>query len=220
MSPATASDSSPSADAATDGTATTPARHGGSAWVHGWRVFVPVIVATAAIQAAVVIGDPLPSPDLSFVLLTALSAAVTVLAVALAAAGAHAAVTRTRFRAPGTALVVWSAVVVLGIAVVAVLLAAVAPLAIVAGIVMLPAAAAEQRNAFRGFAVIARHPGRFVLTAFAALALIVVSWLAAILLGFFVTGPLAAGLTWLWFGFVGTYLLCVATALYHRTAHS
>lgn len=219
MSPAKPSDSSPAANAEMSA-ATTPARHGGAAWLHGWRVFVPVIVGTAAIQAALVIGDPLPSPDLSFVLLTALSAAVTVLAVALAAAGAHAAVTRTSFRAPGTALVVWSAVVVLGIAVVAVLLAAVTPLAILAGLVILPAAAAEQRNALRGFGVIARHPGRFVLTALAALALIIVSWLAAILLGFFVTGPLGAGLTWLWFGVIGTVLLSISTALSHRPGRS
>jgi hypothetical protein len=188
------------------------------AWARGWRVIVPLIVVVAVIQSATVLGNPEPAPDLLFSLLTAASLVVTIGAVAIAAEAALAGVDGRRMSAPGGRLVLWSAAIVLGVTVVAVLLAVVTPLAIVLALVLLPAVADGQRNPLHGLVVFTRRPGRAVVFTLVALLVIALSWVVALLLGFFVTGPLAAGVTWLWFGLVSTLLLCGATSLYRRAS--
>jgi hypothetical protein len=50
----------------------------------------------------------------------------------------------------------------------------------------------------------------------AALVLVVISWLAAVLLGSFIPGPLSAFLTWLWFGVALVLLQCLWCSLYRQ----
>lgn len=186
------------------------------AWAREWRVLIPLTVVVAVIQSATVLGDPEPAPDWIFALLVTASLVTTIAAVAIASETSLAGVDGRPVRAPGGGLVLWSAVIVLGVAVVAVLLAVVTSLAIVLALVLLPAVADGQRNPLHGLVVFTRRPVRAVVFVLVALLVIALSWVVALLLGFFVTGPLAAGVTWLWFGLVGTLLLCAATSLYRR----
>ncbi len=186
------------------------------AWARGWRVLVPLILVVAVIQSATVLGNPEPAPDWIFALLVTASLVVTIAAVAIASEAALAGVDGRPIRAPGSRLVLWSAVIVVAVTLVAVLLAVVTPLAIVVALLLLPAVADGQRNPLHGLVVFTRHPVRGVVFALVAVVVLALSWVVALLFGFFVTGPIASGLTWLWFGLVGTLLLCAAASLYRR----
>ena len=186
------------------------------AWARGWKVFVPLIVVVAVIQSATVLANPQPAPELLFSLLVAASLVVTIGAVAIATEAALAGVDGRPIHAPAGRVLLWTSVIVVAVVVVSVLLAVVTPLAIAFALVLLPAVADGRRNPLHGLVVFTRHPGRAIVFALLALLVIALSWVVALLLGFFVTGPLAAGVTWLWFGLVGTLLLCAATSLYRR----
>lgn len=100
----------------------------------------------------------------------------------------------------------WSGAVVLagiGVGIVAPWLL---PVVVVAGLCVLPAAAAGRRAA-SGFSVFRRRPVRAAVATIAVLVAVSLVWLVALLTGFFVTGAAGAFATWLWSGVVATGLL-------------
>lgn len=184
--------------------------------VRGWRAHVPAVAVGAAAQAALVAGDPEPGASGVFALLVGASVVVLVTSVAVVAGGALAAVDKTPFRIPG-ALWLWSVVCVIVAFGASLLAAPLVPLAVGFALLVLPAAADGYVNPFsHAFAVFRSGALRTIAALVAALALLLVSWLAALLLGFFVTGPLASALTWLWFGVTGVVLLTWFTVRYRR----
>ena len=182
----------------------------------GWRVFAPAVVGGAAAQAALVVGDPKPLAGVGFALLVAASALVLAASVTVIAAGALSAVDRQRWRVPGT-LVLWSVVMVVVAFAASLLASPLVLLAILLALLVLPAAADGRSNPFpAGFAVFRHGAARTIGALVVALLLLLLSWLVALLLGFFITGPIAAGLTWLWFGVVGVILSCWFTVRCRR----
>lgn len=104
----------------------------------------------------------------------------------------------------------WAAVVVVGGVVVAVLV----PPAVVlyATVASAVGAAAASGRPLRLAATVFRHaPVRAVLATILALVLSVVSWVVAVVSGFFLTGVLGGIAMWVWFSVVGAVLLGVWT---------
>ncbi|GAA1871453.1 hypothetical protein GCM10009836_60340 [Pseudonocardia ailaonensis] len=145
-----------------------------------------VVLLHAAVQMLLVIGDPSPGATLWFVLAAIASVVALVLAV-----WAVARLVGGRAVAGGVGL---GRVVVVGVlAVAASLLSPLAlPVVLVLGTPWL---------------VGARPSGRAVLLLVGGLVLAALSWVIAMVLGFFVGGLVAAFLTWVWFGAVAALLL-------------
>ena len=169
----------------------------------GWRVWLPVVVINAAIQALLVVGDPEPAASATFALLVIASFVVAALALAIVEANAGGSP-----RWPGPALLLWSTLSVLFVVGMSVISPLLAPVAVLVGVLALAPIAAGERNPLAGFTVFAHSPVRSVFACLAALTLVLVCWLVSLLLGFFVTGPVAAAVTWLWFGATGVVLAC------------
>lgn len=176
----------------------------------GWRVFVPVVIGNAAVQAATTAPFLTPAPTVWFILLAVVSAAALIAGAALIVAQADAGAKRTRLRVPGR---VWAAasvcVVVVGTS--ALVALPLVPLALTLAFVVLPGVA--KGDAWAGFRAFARSPLRAVGLAFVTLATVVVLWVGALLLGFLITGVVSAALTWLLFGAAATVLACAWTRL-------
>ncbi len=181
--------------------------------VRGWRVFLPVVVADAVIQALLVASDPVPTFSIGFGALVVTSAAAVVIALWCSAVAAEAAVGGVPRAAPARirqrpAVAVW----VLGVGLVAALAGLVqpllAPLVLVLGGFVLAAAATGRRNALTGLQVLWRSPLRSMVTVVLAVLAFALSWIVALVLGLFLTGVAAAALTWVWLGVVSTLLLC------------
>lgn len=170
------------------------------------RLAVPAVVINAAVQAALVAPSVAPSWGWVFVALTvvSLAAATVALAVVASAIGGRGW--------PRLLVLAWSAVVMLIVFAAAVLSPVLAPVGALVGAITLPAAVATGRP-LAGFAVFARRPVHAVLLTLGMLALTLVAWLVALLLGFFVTGVLGAVATWLLFGIVAISALHVFTRL-------
>ncbi|GAY09037.1 hypothetical protein [Pseudonocardia sp. N23] len=168
----------------------------------GWWVAGAVVVA-AGLQTLLVLPDPVPSLTWQFALLLAASVAV-LLAAATVVAAAVARGDRPRF---GRVLGVVAVLVVVAVAAsllhplaVPVVLAAGAPVPVVAAAGPTGAWGAVARG-------VGRRPVGYVLRLLLGLALAVLGWVAALLLGLFVTGPLAAAATWLVMGALAALLL-------------
>ena len=145
-----------------------------------------VVVVQAVIQALLVLGDPTPTWSPTFVLLAIASAAELVLAVWLVA--------RLVSPGPGAPL---RRVLVLGVVAVAVgLLSPFAvPVVLVLGAPWLVGASPRAAPLHSAVLIVV------------GLAAAVISWIVLIAVGFFVGGPVAAFLTWLWLGAVGAVVL-------------
>lgn len=176
-----------------------------------WPVIASTVVATAVVQALLVVTDPEPLPAPLFIVLSLASFVALVAAIAMVAAAASG---RVR---PGARLVLWSTVVVLAVVLLSFVSPLTVPLTIAAALVVIPAAAANVPNPFDGFAVFRTGPFRSTIAVLVAIVVLLVDWLVSLLLGFFVTGPVSAGLTWLWFGATGAVLLCWFDARYRRS---
>ncbi len=208
---------------------TTPgptARHTGDptgtwrAVARGWRVLVPAILGNAAVQALLVIGDPVSAPDPAFAARVAASAVALVLTIAVVTVGALAAVDG-RPPAGGAAGAGW-------------LRLPGGPRCSAswrvrrrcwwsgsggraAGRTAAPAVAAGPGNPLPPtLRAVRAHPGRTVTILLGFGLLAAVSWVFALLLGLLVTGPIAAAATWVWFGAAATVLLCAGAALLRR----
>ncbi|KAA9107607.1 hypothetical protein [Microbacterium rhizomatis] len=171
-----------------------------------WLVLAATIVVGAVLQAV----SAAPGLGRMPTWLFAVAAAGSVVALWLqlvATAWAAAAVTA---RAPlgrvRGGLWAWAAVAVAATGVVAVVFPLALPLIAIVMLCVLPGVAAG-RSAVSGFAVFARTTWRAVLAVVVAVIAIVVSWVVALLAGFFLTGTLGAFAMWLWFGLVGSALL-------------
>lgn len=172
-----------------------------------WKFAAPALVVNAGVQAALVAPQAAPGPNWVFVALAVLSfasATVTLAIIASAVAGKGW---------PTAAVLGWAAVSMLVVFAAAVLSPALAAVGALVGLVTLPAAT-ETGRPLTGFSVYSRRPSRAVLTSIGMLAVALVAWLVALLLGFFVTGVLAAAATWLVFGIVAIFMLHVFTRLF------
>lgn len=166
------------------------------------------VVGNAVVQALLVIGDP----DVTATPVFAVRVAVSALALLVCAV---LVVGR-----PSVRLVLWVAGILVVWAVVALLVpwAVVVPLA---GAAVLPAVADGAAHPVREtVGVVRRRPLASVLLAVGSLLVVLVSWLVALLLGFFVTGFAAALLTWLCFGAAGVVVMRWVGALHHRGAEA
>lgn len=174
--------------------------------IGGWAVFVPVVLIAAALQALLVIADPAVEPTSGFVLLVVASALVLAIEVWCIAGAASAPASaspseawRHVIRRPFLLAWAFGLIVLLGLA--AILALALVPVVLLVGVLLLPPLAAGARNPLTAsVAAVRRHPWRFVLLVLGVALAIGLGWIVSLLLGFFVTGPVAAFGVWLWFG--------------------
>ncbi len=183
-----------------------------------WRVWMPVVVLHAALQALLVAPFITPATSVTFAGLVVAGLAGAVASVALVSAGMHSAFRDDGMRWPSWGE--WLAVLLLVLAVSASAVAAawLAIPALVVAAIMLPAIFdVAQRRAW-GFGLFTRAPLRAILLTLLTITLVSLLWFAAAVLGFFVTGWVGAALTWLLFGLVGTVVLASWFATPRRVA--
>jgi len=174
--------------------------------------YVPIIVVGALIQALLVLGDPVPTTSWSFAIRVLSSALVLILMLTLTMG--FAAHTNTRF-SPRLFLAVTIAVLC---GIVAGILNPILPLLV--ALISLPVLSAVAVGPVKAVArTITFAPIRTFLGLTGSTVLIIANVVAGLLHGFFVTGPAAAGMTWLVFGISATILATYWASL-HRRAHS
>jgi hypothetical protein len=186
--------------------------------VRGWRVFVPVVIVNAVVQAATTAPFATPAFAAVFVALAAASFVALVVSFVLVVAQAQDGAEGLRFRAPSWRQWTAGLVAVLVIGASAVASPPLVLLTVTLALIVLPAIRAQGaagRGVFTGFRTFARRPGRAVALTVITLVVLAVLWLGALLSGFFITGVASAALTWLVFGCVGVLLVCAWTALLH-----
>ena len=179
----------------------------------GWPVFFAVVVGNAAVQALTSLPQATPGPGVVFVLLAAASAIALVLSLAMVVARMRSAADA------GAPAWRWTDGVVALAAVIVVALAGLVSSWLVTpaiAVVLIVLAGVAVGRGAAGFAAFRRTPGRAILLLLATLAGVGLLWLGALLLGFFVTGWLAAGLASFSFGIAVVLLLCGWTALARR----
>lgn len=184
--------------------------------VRGWLTWVPVVFANAAVQAATTAPFVTPAGSVVFVALAVVSFLALVASLVLVVAQFAASAAGARWRSPSLRLWIAGAVAVLVIGVAAVVLAPLLLLTTTAALIMLPAIAAGA-GTFSGFRLFATSPLRAIGLTICTILLIVLLWVVALLSGFFVTGALSAGLTWLVLGLAGVLLVAGWTALTCRS---
>ena len=185
----------------------------------GWRGFVPAVIGHAVLQGVLVLGDPVPAVSWPFALRAVTSVLAIVVLVWLVVCWASTAVdggsrsgwSLARHR---TSLLVWAAA--LGLVAVAAALVNVllAPVTLVLAAFVLPQVAAGARNpAAAALESVRAAPLHTVGAVLTLAVLVVLGAVAALLLGFFVTGVLAAVVTWLWFGASIVVVACAFATL-------
>ena len=187
----------------------------GRALRRGLRFWLPVVAVNAFLQALLVLGDPVPVGSWTFAALVVGSAALVVLTVASLTAIAHAAAADEPMQRPSAALFGWTLGLGSLLVVIAVLFPWIVPVLLVVGAIPLTSVAAR-RPARHGWAPLRQAPARSVLTLLGFVVLAFVSWPLALLLGFFITGPVAAAAIWLWFGLIATLLTTTWAVALHR----
>lgn len=185
----------------------------------GWRTWVPVVIANAAVQAATTVPFATPAVAAGFLALAVVSLLALVVSVVLVVSQSAASAAGVRWRAPSPRLWTAGAAAVLAIGASAAVLAPLLLLTTTAALIMLPGIAIGA-GTFAGFRIFASSPLRAIGLTIITLLLLVLLWLGALLSGFFVTGALSAGLTWLVLGFAGVVLVAGWTALTCRSVSS
>lgn len=188
--------------------------------LRGWRVFMPVVVGNAVVQAATTVPFLTPGEGLGFVALAVVSAAAlvvgAVLIVAAAAAVAGVAgVSGSRVRMPRRLWLAASVSVVL-VGTAAVTLYPLVPVVLTLAFIVLPGLARGELSS--GFVAFVSHPGRAVLLTVLTLLTVALLWVGALLLGFFITGAVSAALTWLAFGAAAVELAKAWAAMAERAS--
>lgn len=184
--------------------------------VRGARVVLPVVIVGALVQALLVVGDPTPEGAWGFALRVVVSGLAMVVALWLTVGAAATAVdVDERFSIPSIRLLIGvTAAVVVGA--LAGVLSPILPIVVAAaGLPLLSALAVRPRTA--AFRTVTYSPGRALLGFFWVAVLFFVNWVIALVLGFFVDGPVAAALTWAVFG-LSTAILATYWAVLHRRA--
>lgn len=180
----------------------------------GWAVWSAAVVGNAVVQAATVVPFATPSASAGFVLLATASGASLVAALALVVVALRPVTAGSRRWVPRWGDWVVSLAVVLAVSLAAIASPWLLPVALLLAAVLLSGAAAGDRSA--GFTAVRLAPARAAGLGLLTLAAVGLLWLGALLLGFFITGWPAAGLTWLAFGIVAVPLLSAWTSLARR----
>ncbi len=178
----------------------------------GWRVFVPVVILNALVQAATVFPFLTPSGSLAFVLLALASAAALVVSAVLVSAQTAR---RDRLR-PGGMLWLAASAAVLVIGASALLSLPLILVTLTLAFIVLPGVAVGRPGA--GLRAFGAAPLRAIGLTILTVLVLIVLWVGALLLGFLVTGALSAALTWLLFGVAGVWIACAWAALMTRGA--
>ena len=178
-----------------------------------WRILVPVVLVNAVVQAMTVAFGLTPSIEVGFVLLAALSFLALTASLTLVAAAADAAATTRRFRWPAWWLWGGAALAVLAITASGLASPVLAPLAIVVVLILLPGVAARDQSLLAGPRMFRAAPVRAGVLAVGSLLIVMVLWIFGLLLGFFITGPISAFVTWLVFGASAAILVCAWTSI-------
>ncbi|MFN3340090.1 MAG: hypothetical protein ACK40Z_10385 [Dietzia sp.] len=173
------------------------------------------MIVGALVQSLLVVGDPTPEGAWGFALRVVVSGLALIGALWLIVGAAATAVRvdasvsmpSIRLLAGVTAVVVTGALAAVLSPILPIVVAAVA-------LPLLSALAVEPRStAFRTFRY---SPGRALLGVFWIAMLFIANWVIALLLGFFIAGPVAAALTWVVFGFSTAILANYWAALHSR----
>jgi hypothetical protein len=175
----------------------------------GWPAFAAAVLGNAAVQALTVLPGVTPAWTTSFLALFLASFAAIVLAAAVVAATAAA----VRPVWPRGTLIAVVALLVLAVAGLSLLTTYVIPVAVAGGAWWLGVVAGRHRPG-AAFRVFRDRPVAAVLAVLVTILLVVIGWVAAFGLGFFVTGWLSALLTWIIFGVVGVVLIAWWAGLY------
>ncbi len=184
----------------------------------GWLVVLGTVVVGAAAQAATAVPGLGTASTPVLVADAAVSVVALVLELALLAWAARAIVHREPLgRLPGR-LLLWSLLVAVVAALVAIVLGAGVVLVLIAALCVLPAAAAGEPNALKGFRVFRRTPFRAVVAALVTILVAAVTWVVALAAGLFLTGALGGLVMWLVFGVLLALLLLWWTRLAARAA--
>lgn len=192
--------------------------------MRGSAVLAAVVVVSALVQALTVLGDPVPTSSLGFAGLVAASAAALVIALWITASTALDVADGKASDALGRAwrrprVLVWCVVLTLVAVALAILFPLLPAIVILVALLILPAAVDGNRNPFRAALHMVRwSPGRCAVAAVVTILAYVLGWVVPLLLGFFVTGVVAAFVTWLWFGANTAALLVLWSRLYRRAA--
>lgn len=184
----------------------------------GWLVVLGSVVVGAAVQAATAVPGLGTASTPVLVADAAVSVVALVLEVALLAWATRAIVHRESLgRLPGR-LLLWSLLVAVVAALVAIVLGAGVVLVLIAALCVLPAAAAGEPNALKGFRVFHRMPVRTIVAALVTILVAGVTWVVALAAGLFLTGALGGLAMWLAFGILLALLLLWWTRLAARAA--
>ncbi len=178
-----------------------------------WIVLLGAVVVGAVLQGASAVPGLGTAATGWFAVQVVGSLVVLVAEVAVLAWAARAIVLRSALGRLPALLVAWSAVAVVVTAAVAVVLPFAVPLVLVVVACLLVEAAAGGRNALRGLRVFRRTPVRAVLAGLVVVVVAALSWVVALVSGFFLTGALGGAVMWLWFGVVAGLLLIWWTRL-------
>ena len=178
-----------------------------------WRVLVPVVLGNAVVQAVTVAFGLTPAIELAFVLLALLSFAALTASLAVIAGAAHAAATTRGSPWPGWWLWAGAALAIIAITASGLVSPLLVPVVIVLVLIILPGVAARDHSGIAALRMFRAAPVRASLLAVASLLAAIILWLVGLLLGFFVTGPVSAFLTWLVFGATAAILLCAWTSI-------
>ncbi|PAY22550.1 hypothetical protein CEY15_12625 [Dietzia natronolimnaea] len=177
---------------------------------------LPVVIVNALLQALLVVDDPTPEGAWGFALRVGASGLAMILALWLILGASAAAVDAdARFSVPPmTVLIGATAAVVLGG-----LAGVVSPiLPVVVAVAAVPLLASLASRPSPGvLRTVTCTPGRALLGFFWVALLFIVNWVIALLLGFFIGGPVSAALSWVVFGFSAS-ILATHWAVLHRRA--
>ena len=185
------------------------------------RVWVPVAAAVTAAQVLLVVGDPVPAASPGFAAAALASGAVFAIGLWLVSRALTLAIAGepVRWRSVLTAhpALVWAIVVVVLLALLGLLSPYLTVVGLWFGLLVMPAASAGASNPLPAAGLtIRRQPTRASLAAVVVAVVWALGALGMLLLGFFVTGPLSAALTWIALTVLGTVVLAVWTDLYAR----
>lgn len=179
---------------------------------------LPILLLIVAVALGALLQGLTATPGLgrmpaaAFAAMAAASVLILVAQLAVAAWSVHALMVRGAAR-PWAPLIAWAAVIVVVGATATILFPPAGVLVALAALFVLPAAAAGERRALRGFRVFARVPGRAALVVLGGIVCIGVSIVVAIATGLFLTGTIGGATAWLWFGIGGAALLAWSTRL-------
>jgi len=172
-----------------------------------WLVIAAAVLLGAVLQAASAVPGLDTATSAWFTVQVVASVVFVVAEVCALAWACRALVRREHLGRPRLRLVLWSAVFVLASLVAAVVAAPAVALVLIAALCVLPASAAGERNALKGLRVFRRTPVRTLLASLAVAFAVLLSWVVALVAGFFLTGALGGVVMWLWFGLVATLAL-------------